>query len=417
VYSLALVLVYLLSPETPLNLASIQSEVSSLPLHESFQTLLLRMVETEEEARLDWVNLEQAISALQGGQEEKAEETKEEPQSRKRRVKIVKKPQAAEIVPVVAEQRQCEGCGRAYVVNSSEPWRLDLIGSVDSEPAAKYCSRDCFSRTLKAPTPEPPAFYAEDEEDEEDLPQTIGLLRNFLKHSRTGRPSTLPMSLLWLESYEQFYHCFRHKKCSILLPVLTPTVLEKCPTCPEGDITTEVLQPLNVETARNSLYPSLMFVKEKVDRLFCYFPVSIVFREALMQGECHVCKTHLSPKNWLCYFHENRLDLACATCYSPLFLKEMRSISDLPIERISGSSAIVERAINSLKGRLQYRDEQWCRLCLIASSQWMLPCGHSFCFSCLSLQPDMPDSLACLYCGIVMNKSEHTELLAALGRL
>jgi len=421
VFSFALVLIHLLKPETSLNLPSVQSLLPSLSLHETIQGLLQRMLEPEEENRVDWTDLERELQALQGGaakEELKEEEVREAAgQSKKRRIKIVKRAQTAELVPVAVD-RLCPACRQSFLLTPSEPWRLDLIGSASSEPAAQYCCKACFEQSFTAPPHSQPSFPLEEEEEDEedDLPPVLGMIFSLLNTARTSRHTVLPASLQRLEPYEQFYHCFLHKVYSTPKLQLTPTVLARCPQCPDGAITSEILQPLNVEILHNSLYPSLIFVKEQVGRrTTVYIPRSAVLRAALVKAECHICSAQLQPGNWMCLFHNNRLELACVPCYTAVRQQAKCPACTLPFEPFPGPTPR-QQEIEAVKGRMLMRNEQWCKLCLAAPTDWTLPCGHPFCFSCLALQPDLPDSLGCLYCGRVLDKAEHTDLLHALGR-
>ena len=421
VFSFALVLIHLLKPETSLNLPSVQSLLPSLSLHETIQGLLQRMLEPEEENRVDWTDLERELQALQGGaakEELKEEEVREAAgQSKKRRIKIVKRAQTAELVPVAAD-RLCLACRQPFLLTPSEPWRLDLIGSASSEPAAQYCCKACFEQSFAASPHSQPSFPLEEEEEyeEDHLPPVFGMLLSLFSTPRTSRHTVLPASLELREPYEQFYHCFRHKVYSVPNELEGPTVLTRCPQCPSGDITSEVLQPLNVEVVKNSLYSSLIFVKEPVNRhTTLYIPRSTVFRATLEQATCHICSAKLQPRKWMCLFHRDTLDLACIPCFSAVSAQAMCPVCSLPVKQLPANE-VGKQTIEIVKGCMLKRNEQWCILCLAAPTDWTLPCGHHFCFSCLALQPNLPDSLGCLYCGRVLDKAEHTDLLHALGR-
>ena len=406
VYTAGLILLYLLSPLSLPHfgdLEAVQLTISGLSLHSTFQQLLIQMLQADVQLRPDWTQMEETVLEIQRNfAQEAAKEAEIANKHVKRRLKVIKKPMEPKKEPELSNI--CMVCGVSFVLNLTDCWRLDLIGSSSSQLAAQHCSNRCF---LQTPGTKAPLHHS--------------TMADILSHSHPE----IDMRELphYGGSYLQFYHCFRHTVYSTALDHTDgPTVLAECPECPAGEVSSEVVQPLEVEIARNSLYPSLIFVKTWVQSTLIYIPIAAAFRESLVTAECHVCGGSLQPQTWVSFFHGERLDLVCCFCFQQTIGQETCPACGISREVSEEEVAILETdeymGMEFLQGCVLLRDDAWCYLCFSRPTSWFLPCGHSFCLPCLSLQPDLTevDSFGCMYCGYVIPKEEHQDLMLQMGR-
>lgn len=350
--------------------------------------------------RPDWRELEEAVWSIQ---QATAEAIQNSPQkSAKKRLRVIKRLKVTEMTAISAQA--CILCNASFVLNNRDPWRLDLIGSTSSQEAVKYCSSPCFQQSTRPPKAKAPPHSTIAE-------VFTGLYAEYVGDEDLQRP------------YLQFYHCFRHTVYSSTLNHTDgPTVLAACPECPSGDISSEVV--FGVQVQRNSLYPSLIFIQEYMKTVVLWFSIATAFREVLLAAQCHICGKGLQPGSWMSFFHGERLDLACCPCFLRAMDEDTCPTCGLPVEKFEepayreASESKKMRTLDLLKGRILARSEAWCYLCCAQLAQWMLPCGHSSCLACLSLQPHLPevDSFGCMYCGCVIPKQDHPDLMLQLGR-
>lgn len=432
VYSLGLIIVSLLSPSSLPQLGSataLNVTVSSLPVHPEMQRLLFYMLATDSYNRPDWLELEPILQQMQGieSQEEQKVDVQPEipPVEKKKKLKIIRKPRKMEeSLPEFTpdpqnSQKICPRCNKPFDLNTSDSWRLDLIGSVDSEPAAKYCSLPCFHPAkLPSVSPSQPAIIsAESTQTHLDLMSLSGRALSAAQQQQIE-------SSIMLKGHMQFYHCFRHR-AKLPSPefVPTPTILSKCPECPTGEIRVEKTGPLQFTVAFNSMFPSLIFVQQHLVsapfnvRLGFYRPVAASFRDTLLRAKCHICDKSVPTGTWACFFHGQRAELVCSsacmlqgtrssicqTCGDPLALpRDLR---------------ITAEVADSLIGHISVLEENCCDLCLLSPNDWTLPCGCQFCISCLSLLPNHADmdAFSCFACGTIVRKDENRDLLEMLG--
>lgn len=419
VYSLGLLVGFLLQPESfsqliqPVSTAEV---VASLPLNPSLQSVIQRMLTWEENQRPDWAELEETLQSFlnpQSLEEVKQIEAREET-GKKRRFKIKSRQapaeaSAQEIVPQHNE-KPCSKCGKAFILSFSEPWRLDLIGSTRCAQAANYCSLRCFQQSA-GPEPSPQEEYPEESEEEEGE-----LVEEMLIDIISG-------SAEMFRPFAQFYHCFTHSvRCRQLLGGKAPTVLTRCPECPTGDLTVEVMPKLDVEIVKNSSYPALVFVKETVGvgsrSRNLYVAISVELRESFYRAECHICSQALQQGNWMYLFHGPRLDLCCFPCYVTLLGMEFCPVCSNPFDKFiakTPNQRVYIKQLGKFKGRLLVRDEDWCYICHNRPSDYTLPCGHAFCLSCIAIQPDQPGCISCLKCGRKLDKADLPDLVQQLG--
>lgn len=390
VYSLGLIIVSLLEPTSLTrfcNPTALQVAISTLQIHPDFQRVLLHLLEFESCNRPDWLELELFLQQMQENSQ------KEEEEVAINRIKLVRnaidEEESASITQVI-EQKMCLSCSQAFSLNKSEPWRLDFLGSAHSHSLTNYCSLPCFQRThSQGPVPVP---------KENSVHVNVSATR-------------------------QFYNCFRHMA---ILPkpalIVSPTVLAPCPECKAGEILLTVVEPLKIAVVRNSLYPTLLFVQQKIysrnSRLSIrYFrSVTSSFLDVLQRSECHLCKAQLQPQAWICFFHSHRAELVCSSaCLLQGLQGEVCPACAEPVGKLDAGEITQERAEKNV-GRVVALSGDHCSLCLLSPGNWTLLCGCQFCLECLQIIPNYADmsEFSCPRCGVILQKDDNKELLDML---
>lgn len=431
VYSTGLTLISLLTPSALPRLGNSAATslcISSLPLHPQFQSVIRSMLEADARNRPDWQELQQIMRQVQGSEsheEEAKSEVKVEPAAteKKKRLKIVRKPQGFSEKPAESDSpspaessaKVCLGCKGQFHLNTAEAWRLDLIGSVDSEPAARYCSLPCF-RPVSVPSPSPPVLETKSAKINLSIVNLAGQSFTAAEIERIGKS-------LIMKGSPQFYHCFQHKACLPSPSFSTkPSLLHQCPDCPAGRIEEEKMELLDMDVAHNSLYPSLVFVQSLLPlsiqnlALRVYMPVAASFKEALLRAKCHICENPVPRDTWVCYFHGQLAELVCS---SVCLLRGTRTSTCPTCGESHGlrGGQISQKSAEMAEKRISILDPNSCDICKLSPCDWTLPCGCGFCVSCFTLIPNHPDveEFSCFGCGAILRKDENRDLLEMLG--
>jgi len=407
VYSLGLTVVYLLQPASlPVlgNQAQLLKTIAALPIHPKFQDTLRLMVEPEEACRPDFPALVahlQTLSASAPTEEviQPSVAVSEADTGKKRRLRVVKKnqgeksqqlpPAQASIPPPASNQeKHCISCLRVFPLRHTDPWRLDLIGSVQSEPSKNYCSQACFltesSPALSAPqVPIPMQF-----EVEEDL---------FLQ----GQSPPF---------YEQFLHCAKHtRKLPGRGQLLrkTPTVLAMCPECEPGKWTREDFPIVQKSILRNSLYSSVVFFITEDDESEAYRILSSQVVPVFRAGSCHFCTATVDAACWVGFVHNNSLALVCSQdCMVGATANVVCPTCETPLP--PGLNVFPRSGFMLM---LAMGEGDHCMVCFCGNSDFILKCGHSLCEACLRDLPRLNCPLfSCLYCGQILRKEEHAQI-------
>lgn len=415
VYSMGLILISLLKPASFARLSNritCQQTIESLPISQDFKAALCLMLEADETTRPDWLALEQSFHSEQP----KVLDFKEENKSpnRKKRPIIIKKVKSAEVTGQSGPEqsnRPCMHCEHVFLLNSTDSWRLDLIGSESIQPSTNYCSLSCFQQSPFATTcagNQAPASAPSSQADDKAILGLAALIGTALL---VGQNTD--------EEMPRYYHCHRHTVISENNRLSEiPTVLSQCKACPTGEIRTEVLLPLQVSTAWNNMYPGLVFMHVRIlsKEIPLYQPISEQICESLARAECHICAARIQPNQWIIFFHSEKPDLVCsAECFRKGAETGFCPMCNAPIPE--DYQRMTYKDIEFFIGSPWLIDESLCRLCMLRHGEWLLPCGHSLCLYCLSLIPnhrDM-DSFGCPHCGQVLAKEENRDLLGAIG--
>jgi hypothetical protein len=395
VYSLGLTLVYLLKPSAVNilgNQVELISTISNLPIHPNFQGILRLMLEPEETRRPDFLEYAAYFQPSQASAPPEDVHSQvplaPDPPIAKHRVRIVKKAVVEQPV-VTTEERYCASCLSSFVLQPVEPWRLDLIGSKDSQSAKNYCSLTCFrSESPRVPAPGAHLDPEPDEEEELEGSQTL---------------------LFTVPCYEQYLHCFVHT-CELpphqMIPGVTPTLLCPCEQCDKGVWTRESFPNIQEEVVRNSLYTSLVFFVMRNDGKEFFRAISAKVMPAFQAGVCHFCTVTVEPGSWLGFVHNNAIALVCSRdC-----IVGAQENANCPSCGVQMPNRRLPFPQSGHKIYCQTEESQ-CMLCFCENGSYALKCGHSFCVSCLSCIPRRDTSdFSCLYCGKILRKDDHEEL-------
>jgi serine/threonine protein kinase len=366
VYSLGLTGLYLLKGRVQEYFAKpgeVTREVGKLDLEEPLRTLLKAMLESEEDIRPNFLQLEEQWKQLSPPAEKSPSPV----------VLLPKKP--SRLKRVSAEMRECMACGTQFSFNQDDTWRK----SVQEAAASKVCSERCW--TLQFALDAPVDMRCKE----------CGLDDEAL----------------------YFLHCNLHLVCIChhQNAPSAPAFQKLCPECPQPCVSTQEVKGLAFSSTANS---PTQFLRAQHENKIVYYPVSKDIVEALSTANCHFCNGVLSAGNFR-YLPHNGVN--AFVCSSNCFQSNVSQVETQKFCKVCQTviPAKVIELLPQLGDSFLWTTEDSCSLCHNRGAYAPFMCNDSVCLPCLSATyRSVQDYFLCPCCGLAIPKADYEDLLSQL---